>query len=516
MNARPGKHPKLLAWLRSVLLLFEYPCSDNISFFPHYMLQKRLFILTIITLWPTFLLAQRFERGYLVRGYGDTLRGELENGFWEEAPTSLRFRTSATAGIQTWPTRSLQGFGFSSGRTWRAQLLTYDAAAESRRDFVRPDAPRTNLVTDTLLTEVLLDGAVGLSAAFQGSTPHFFVQRSGQPPLELVSRLYLRTNTEGRQMLSAVNDFREQLRHYLHPECPAVAQRLSRLRFEAGPLRDYLSAYAAACLGQSEGVAQVATAQPTTTGSGLRLEAGVFLGGVFTSSRFTNPSDAVLTLAEPSSPTQAIEQAALERPYLNNQSLEQSVRPVVGGYLDVLFPGRRFAIHAEGQIRSRSSYTATFSTGQPAYPTKTYMFGSALVPTVGLGFRVMRPIALGQLLAGAGAAAQLTSALSPRIEFPGGAARQFQGKTLPDIRVLETTQTQLGPYLEVGYRRGRLTGTVNWRYFSDFARDLSTIRSVVYTSSDNTLLSVNTTTYRYRTQQVQLQVAYRLNRNTDQ
>ncbi|SNC75778.1 hypothetical protein SAMN06265337_3050 [Hymenobacter gelipurpurascens] len=479
-------------------------------------MRKAVLFLVVATFYTAQAQAQRFEPGYLVRLSGDTVRGELENGFWEEAPASLRFREQPTGPIQTWPTRSLQSFGLRNGRRWRAQVLTYDAAAESRRDFVRPDAPRTRLVTDTLLTEVLLDGPLGLSVAFQSTTPHYFVQRAGQPPLELVNRLFLRTNAEGRQMLSTANDFREQLRQYLQPDCPAASQGLSRLRFEAGALREYLSAYAVACLGQPASVAKVAAAQPAQKGSGLRLEAGVFLGGSFTSSRFTDPSDAFLKLDEPSSPTQAIAQADLERPYLNNQHVEQTVRPMVGGYLDALFPGRRFSVHAEGQVRSRSRSTATLSTGQSAYPTKTYTFGSALVPTVALGFRVLRPVGLGQLLAGAGAAAQLNSALSPQIDFPGGSARQFQGKALPDIRVMETTQTQIGPYLELGYRRGRFTGTVNWRYFSDFARDLSTISSVVYASSDNQLLAINTTTYRYRTQQVQLQVAYRLNRNTDQ
>jgi hypothetical protein len=206
-------------------------------------MHKFLFALSGFLLSVLTAQAQQFEPGYLVQANGDTVRGEVENGFWEDAPTTLRFRQQTAAPIQNRPTRTLRGFGLSSGRQWRAQILTYDAAAESRRDFVQPDAPRTRLVTDTLLTEVLLNGPIGLTVAFRGSSPHYFVQRAGQPPLELVNRVYSRTGSNGRQMLSTVNNYREQLRMYLQPECPGVADRWDRLRFEPGALRDLLVAY---------------------------------------------------------------------------------------------------------------------------------------------------------------------------------------------------------------------------------------------------------------------------------
>jgi hypothetical protein len=41
--------------------------------------------------------SQTFESGYLVLQRGDTLRGEIENAFWEEPPATVRFRATATA-----------------------------------------------------------------------------------------------------------------------------------------------------------------------------------------------------------------------------------------------------------------------------------------------------------------------------------------------------------------------------------------------------------------------------------
>ncbi|QJX46225.1 hypothetical protein HMJ29_04430 [Hymenobacter taeanensis] len=477
-------------------------------------MRKNLLTIAALGLVTVAAQAQQFEPGYLVRQAGDTLRGTIENEFWEDAPRELRFRSQPTAAIMNVSTRSLRGFGLSSGRQWRAQVLSYDAAAESRRTYVQRDAPRTRMVTDTLLTELLLDGPLSLTVAFRSTSPHYFVQRAGQAPLELVNRVYSRTNADGREILSQVNNFREQLRLYLQPECPAVAQRWNQLRFEAASLRTFLVAYKTECLGLPA-LKPEPGAQPAVTGAGkMRLEVGVLAGASFVNSHFSKPSYITTDVNYPG-PGANLEDVNLEQAYLSGAQLERGVRPVAGAYLDALFPGRRFALHLEGQVRRRSQYTAAFSTNQATYPTKTYTVGARTLPSVALGFRLFRPVGLGQVVAGAGLALQYNSSLPSRVDFPDASQREFRGLRLPDARVLVNSNSQFAPYAELGYRRGRLTGTLNWRYFSDTVEDPSTINRVLYNRDNNTIAAVNTTLYSYRTQQFQLNVAYRLNRNTD-
>lgn len=61
------------------------------------MLPRLLSFLPFFLLFSFRSFAQTYEPGLLVRSNGDTLRGEIENGFWVEPPTFIHFRSGAAS-----------------------------------------------------------------------------------------------------------------------------------------------------------------------------------------------------------------------------------------------------------------------------------------------------------------------------------------------------------------------------------------------------------------------------------
>ncbi|UOQ73335.1 hypothetical protein [Hymenobacter cellulosilyticus] len=72
--------------------------------------------------------AQTIEPGYVVLSSGDTLRGEVENAFWEDPPASVRFRSAPTVELITYSALQLRGLGLVSGRHLRLELLPWTVA----------------------------------------------------------------------------------------------------------------------------------------------------------------------------------------------------------------------------------------------------------------------------------------------------------------------------------------------------------------------------------------------------
>ena len=64
------------------------------------MLKSLLLLLTASLFSSLQTRAQAFEPGLLVRNNGDTLRGEIENGFWTDPPALIRYRTTPNSPSQ--------------------------------------------------------------------------------------------------------------------------------------------------------------------------------------------------------------------------------------------------------------------------------------------------------------------------------------------------------------------------------------------------------------------------------
>ena len=182
----------------------------------------RLLCLAVFCLGgPAQLLAQTYEPGYLVRSTGDTLRGEIENEFWEQPPTFIRFRAAAGSPSELLKPRQLRAVSFINGRYFRHEVLLLDHAAETRlQDLVRGNA--VAMQSDTLLAEVLLTGPVELLRVALPGAVHYEVRRPGQPPLRLSERQYLGENDRGGWSVMDGNNYRRP--------AGAVLYRLPRRR----------------------------------------------------------------------------------------------------------------------------------------------------------------------------------------------------------------------------------------------------------------------------------------------
>ena len=93
---------------------------------------------------------QSFERGYLVTTAGDTLRGEIQNRFWQAPPESVVFRSSPAAPGKEYSRRRLRAVRLESGRYFRAEVLVVDHGARTHTGDL-PSRLVVSLRTDSLL-----------------------------------------------------------------------------------------------------------------------------------------------------------------------------------------------------------------------------------------------------------------------------------------------------------------------------------------------------------------------------
>jgi hypothetical protein len=115
--------------------------------------------LRLLLTLPAFLLAsllshaQIFEPGLLVRSTGDTLRGEIENSFWTEPPTSIHFRAAPGSPAQLFKPRQLRAVSFTGGRAFRYAGLPIDHAAKDKIGDL-PYENRPDVHVDSLLAGI--------------------------------------------------------------------------------------------------------------------------------------------------------------------------------------------------------------------------------------------------------------------------------------------------------------------------------------------------------------------------
>jgi hypothetical protein len=124
--------------------------------------------------------AQSYEPGWVLRSTGDTLRGEVENGFWNEPPAFVRFRPTAGSASQLLQPQQVRAFGLTGGRYFRFEVLPIDHAAETRLALL-PQGNAHNVQQDSLLAEVLLEGPVTLLRVARPAVLHLLLLRPNPP-----------------------------------------------------------------------------------------------------------------------------------------------------------------------------------------------------------------------------------------------------------------------------------------------------------------------------------------------
>jgi hypothetical protein len=264
--------------------------------------------------------SQSFEPGYLVLSSGDTLRGELENAFWKDPPTTVRFRTGTTVRPISYPARQLKSVYLASGRLLRHELLPVDRYAETRYTFLSYGNMRRQK-PDSVLVDVLLLGPASLRGASLEETAHYWVQRPGHPHLELSAWKYLGI-VDGVRSIVDTNEYKSQLLVYFG-DCEAVVNLIPATPFTTDALQHLVHTYNQQCSGQvqTEHVIRSATPQRGT----VAVRMGV-LGGVrYNSLRFKAADDT--------------------NGALDGLNADNSPHPQGGIYLDIVNSDRRLALH---------------------------------------------------------------------------------------------------------------------------------------------------------------------------
>ena len=366
------------------------------------MLPRLLCLLPLLFVCSFTALAQAFEPALLVRANGDTLRGEIENGFWEEPPVFIRFRSTASSPSELFKPRQLRAVSFTNGRYFRYEALPIDHAAETRSNRLARGY-RPLIRTDSLLAEVLVQGSVSLLRVVTPGSVHFLLQSSTQPVLDLSERRYLSQTTDGTWAVTNANNYRSQLAVYFGT-CPAAASAAQKAAFNAEGLGAVVQAYNEQCdPAHQTGRSWLAVAKPRRV---VSMQGGV-LGGI-RNTHLSYESD------DNNSPT----------------CHDCKLRPFVGVYADLLQPGRNLVLHGELSLSSFRSLTN----------------GEAWLGTARLGGRYFWPLPREQ---------QVFLGMSFELNSQWRAGAQAKGFTGPFAG--EYAIPVALPGLNAGWRRQRLT-----------------------------------------------------------
>lgn len=415
---------------------------------------------------------QSFEPGYLVLQRGDTLRGEVENVFWEDPPTVVRFRPAASARLVAYAARQLRSVYLGSGRLLRHELLPIDRYAETRLNSLTNGILRRQR-PDSVLADVLVLGPATLLGITLSETKHFFVQRPGQPYMEMAGRNYL-MQQDGTPHVADANDYKSQLLRYFG-DCEAATSLLATTAFTTEGLRRVVKTFNQQCSGvpqPREETAVIADSQPTRSHVAIRL--GVLAGGRFNSMHLNGNG-------QPGT-------------VLNGYNIDGRLHPQAGLYADVVNGGRRLAFHTALLVSQFGRPHPVAFAGTATTWRGSYQWSSTNV-ALQLGLRGLLPIGPQlQLLVGAGYEAN---------SFWNSTSVFVYDNQSGDF--IDSFNSSALPYVEVGLSRNRLAAVLNGRvyeetHFSHWAALPAGLTTVDYT---------------YTPWSLSLALSYRLNADSD-
>jgi hypothetical protein len=398
--------------------------------------------------------SQTFEPGYLVLQRGDTLRGEVENAFWEEPAKVVRFRPTATARPVAYAARQLRSVSLASGRLLRRELLIIDFDAETRLSYLQhgiSHRPRP----DSVLADVLVQGPATLLGIVLNETRHFFVQRPGQDRLELAAHNYL-VIKNGTQRIADANNYKAQLLTYFG-DCQYVTSLLPTTAFTEKEMQRLVRAYNRECSGAPPAPETPMPAAAARPRAAVRM--GV-LAGVRYNSMHLKANDA------PAGP-------------LDGRNADGRPHALGGLYADIVAGGRRLALHSDLQVSQLGNAQAT---AVAATPASSYHWRATHV-VAHFGLRGFIPVGLrAQLVVGGGY----------EVNSFWGSTSEFRYAGEPYEFVYPFRGTPL-PYLEAGLSRNRWAAMLNGRlYETDYFN-----------------------TYTYHPWSLSLALSYRLNTDSD-
>ena len=399
------------------------------------MALRLLSLFTTLLLFTTQLSAQVYEPGWLVRSSGDTLRGEIENGFWVQAPTFIRYRRSADSPSELFLARQVQAVSLTNGRYFRHEVLLLDDAAETRLQQLQQGEFQA-IRPDSVLAEVLLTGPIELLRVVRPGATHYELRRPGQPPLSLSERKYLKETNLGAWAIADGNNYRNQLTMYFL-DCQAARSKIEKAAFTPADLVAVAQAYATSCTPSQ----QPARSWLTQSAPKRRVS---YQAGLLAGMRFNHLESPVYELA--------------------GQRIN-GVHPFGGLYAEAMQPSRIVAVYGELSVspfRSKSAQYLSYdaATGNDLY---NYFDYRAWLATARIGLRFFAPLPHDQHLV-------FTFSFEKNKVFAPTVTASTAPLATPAASTLYYAEPTVLPNVGVGWRNQRLTVSLD---------------AQLYTSSDN-------------------------------
>ncbi|OGX88036.1 hypothetical protein BEN47_09790 [Hymenobacter lapidarius] len=368
--------------------------------------------------------AQAFEPGLLVRANGDTLRGEIENGFWVESPTFIRYRPTPASPAEIFKPRQLRAVSFTNGRFFRYEALPIDYAADTRLERIA-NRSLPDVRIDSLLAEVLVEGPATLLRVVRPGSTHYLLLRPDRATLDLSARKYMRKSENGTMTVVEGNNYRGQLSVFFK-DCPVASSIAQTAAFTANGLATVAQAYNETCSpGRQPGRSWLQQAMPRRA---VAWQGGVLLGTRYNRLRY--PSE------------------------LDGSCIDCRVRPFGGFYMEILQPGRAFAFYSELSLSTfRSRELVLSPSGTAGITDYNGWLGTA---RLGLRYFFLLPQEQ-QLLVGLGY--ELNTAW-----VPGRTNARVQVLLRPDQDVFGVPV--ITPNLSVGWRSQRITLSLDGQMYS--------------------------------------------------
>ncbi|MFC6223743.1 gluconate 2-dehydrogenase subunit 3 family protein [Hymenobacter artigasi] len=443
------------------------------------MLQRLLLLLAFALSYTFQTQAQAFEPGLLVRANGDTLRGEIENSFWKEPPAVIRFRATPGSLVQVLKPRQLRAVLFTNGRYFRYEALPVNHAAEVQLDRL-PRGYTIDVHTDSLLADVLLEGAAEMLRVELNGIIHYLVRRHGQPFLDLSEQKYLRETVAGTQAITDGNNYQNTLGVYFG-DCPAAQAAAAKAPFTAPGIAVVVQAYNTGCApSQQPGRSWLVQSKVRRR---VSVQGGILLGMRY--NRVASPRDMD-----------------------GYEVLDQRPRPTAELFAEMFLPGRTTSIYGELSLSTFRSRQGLYSyrSGITVGGVKAYEFAyadySAWLGSARIGLRKYSSLKHNQQLV-LGVSYELNSIFNPAFSTITTGSSGNPTETAPaapafNTRVGFTAQTLL-PALTLGWRVNRLTLTVDAQRSYDFRDKNNAVESLFLGSAWS----------------ARLMVTYQLGRNPD-
>jgi len=393
-------------------------------------MRSLLLVILVLCLYGSQVQGQAFERGYLVLSHGDTVRGEIENAFWEDPPVVVRFRASASTRLILYPAQQLRCVALTTrGRLLRREFLPIDRNAETALHRL-PTSIVHNPQPDSVLADVYIEGPATLLGITLSNVHHFYVRREARSYLEMADYKYLMAQN-GITVIKDGNDFRGQLLSYFSDCAPAI-QVILKAPFTAAGLKAVVQAYNKQCSATQQVGQETMAHLTSSTKAVIRL--GVAGGVRYNSMSFIQPNNATLLL--------------------NGLDLDGKPHMQGGMYLDVVGPGRRLGLHTVLLASRFGNQNPVYVTGGSRIGTDNFEWRGLLVSFQG-GLRGFIPVGQhSSVLFGSGYEINRFLNTTSRITYSSQAYPFLSGFTGSFI-----------PYLEAGLNRQRLTLTLNGRLY---------------------------------------------------